>query len=466
MRGTLACPGDKSHLPPLRHAGRDRRAARRRSPIWRRAPTSPSTVACLRGLGVRIDAPGSARPRRPRARAGPACAAPAGAARRRQLRARRCACWPASWPAGRSGPRSPATSRSRRRPDAPRHRPADRDGRPHRLATTAARRSSSTAARCTADRLAHRRSPAPRSRAPSCSPASPPTGTTSVIEPLATRDHTERAFPAFGLERRRVGRADGVASTGGQEATRAGRPLCACPATRRRRPSGRRRPRRCPARRSDSTGVCLNPRRLGFVARARADGRATSRSRSTGEVGGEPVGHARRARTAATRRRDDRAPTRCPSLIDELPVLAARAALGGSLEVVGRRRAARQGKRPDHRARRRASARSASTPTSGPTASSSTARGSRRAAPAMRRAITGWSWPSRSSALGAAGPTRDHRRRRGGGVLSGLRAGPGAADARDDRQDLSRRLHGQRQEHDRARAGAAAAAGAPRTSTT
>src|SRR5262245_38998960 len=48
-------------------------------------------------------------------------------------------------------------------------------------------------------------------------------GTTSVAEPLPTRDHTERAFPAFGLSVRVDGTS--VFVTGGQEATAPAGPL-------------------------------------------------------------------------------------------------------------------------------------------------------------------------------------------------------------------------------------------------
>ena len=78
--------------------------------------------------------------------------------------------------------------------------------------------------------------------------------------------------------------------------------------------------------------VCLNPRRLGFVQALRRMG-AEIQLHVTDEVGGESVGeldvrhvsHADCTLGAAD----------IPDLIDELPVLAARAALGGSLDVTG-----------------------------------------------------------------------------------------------------------------------------------
>ena len=58
--------------------------------------------------------------------------------------------------------------------------------------------------------------PARKSRAPSCWPGCTPRGTTIVHEPLATRDHTERCFPAFGIDILVDGRTCAV--EGGQEA--------------------------------------------------------------------------------------------------------------------------------------------------------------------------------------------------------------------------------------------------------
>ena len=227
--------------------------------------------------------------------------------------------------------------------------------------------------------------------------------------------------------RRDVDGTAAVASRGGQAGDGARRRRSTCPATRRRRPSGRRRRRRCPGRRSQLDGVCLNPHRLGFVRGARAHGRDVDDRRSTGEVAGEPVGtHARRARRA--RRGGDRRRDEVPGLIDELPVLAARAALGGALEVSRRRRAARQGKRPHHGARRRASARSASTPTSGPTGSSidGVAAADRRHGRCGGRSSAGHGLRARRRSA-RRGPTIDRRRRRRRGVVSRLRARPGGA---------------------------------------
>jgi 3-phosphoshikimate 1-carboxyvinyltransferase len=79
-------------------------------------------------------------------------------------------------------------------------------------------------------------------------------------------------------------------------------------------------------------GVSLNPHRLGFLrALERMGARITVDI--TGETAGEPVGVLEVSHS-------DHRPTmiaaeEVPGLIDELPVLAARAAIGGALEVSG-----------------------------------------------------------------------------------------------------------------------------------
>ena len=76
----------------------------------------------------------------------------------------------------------------------------------------------------------------------------------------------------------------------------------------------------------------LNPHRIGFLrALERMGARITVDI--TGETAGEPVGVLEIAH--ADHRPASIAPEEIPSLIDELPVLAARAALGGALEVSG-----------------------------------------------------------------------------------------------------------------------------------
>ncbi len=154
-------------------------------------------------------------------------------------------------------------------------------------------------------------------------------GTTEVIEPAPTRDHTERAFPLFGLHCEVVERAVRVA--GGQLASAPERPLrvpgdpssaavwaCAVASL--------------PGSSVTLTGVALNSRRLGFVAALRRLG-ADITIVEDEIMGGEPVGTITvtyGTATDASINADE-----VPGLIDELPVLAACAAQGRRLEVRG-----------------------------------------------------------------------------------------------------------------------------------
>lgn len=154
-------------------------------------------------------------------------------------------------------------------------------------------------------------------------------GTTVVREPLVTRDHTERAFPAFGL---RV-RTDGpVSSVDGGQTPIAPQGLLTVPGDPSSAAVWAAAAAGLPRSSVRIEGVLLNPRRLGFLgALERMGARITVDI--TGESAGEPVGvleinHGDH-RPAVIR------PEEVPSLIDELPVLAARAALGGALEVSG-----------------------------------------------------------------------------------------------------------------------------------
>jgi 3-phosphoshikimate 1-carboxyvinyltransferase len=156
------------------------------------------------------------------------------------------------------------------------------------------------------------------------------TGDSVVIEPHATRDHTELAFPAFGLECSVAKKT--IRVPGGQEATAPLSGLLAVPGD----PSSAAVWAAAAAGMPDSDvtmdGVCLNPRRLGFIEALRRMG-ADVRTEVEYLAGGEPVGsvsirhvgHGSCEITAA----------QVPDVIDELPVLAARAALGGSLDVSG-----------------------------------------------------------------------------------------------------------------------------------
>jgi 3-phosphoshikimate 1-carboxyvinyltransferase len=152
-------------------------------------------------------------------------------------------------------------------------------------------------------------------------------GTTSVLEPAATRDHTERALAAFGGH----AAVDGlkVSVTGGQrlqgqilfvpgDFSSAAFWLVAAAAL--------------PGSRIDIDDVGLNPTRtalLGilerFGARVRVDVTATAAGEPRGTVSVE----------ADRMNAIDIAPAEVPGLIDELPAIAALAAHGGQVTVRG-----------------------------------------------------------------------------------------------------------------------------------
>lgn len=155
------------------------------------------------------------------------------------------------------------------------------------------------------------------------------TGTTTVIEPAETRDHTERAFPLFGLSCE----VDGlrVSVTGGQRPSPA--------ASRLRVPGDPSSAAVWAAAASVVPGaqvqvheVALNPRRIGFLRALERLGAEISMTQESLE-GGEPVGT---ITVAFGDRRDTTIDAaEVPGLIDELPVLAACAAAGRVLEVTG-----------------------------------------------------------------------------------------------------------------------------------
>jgi len=154
-------------------------------------------------------------------------------------------------------------------------------------------------------------------------------GTTIVREPLPTRDHTERAFDLFSI--RHDSRPGYSAVPGGQRPT-APTGVLRVPGD----PSSAAIWAAIAASRPgwsvEIEGVCLNALRLGFVralSRMGADVRLTE----TAKAGGESVGTIRIACGAP--RPAVIEPDMVPSLIDELPVLAASAALGGGLKVTG-----------------------------------------------------------------------------------------------------------------------------------
>jgi 3-phosphoshikimate 1-carboxyvinyltransferase len=153
------------------------------------------------------------------------------------------------------------------------------------------------------------------------------TGTTSVTEPARTRDHTERALTAFGVNVEVDGSTVSVA--GGQ------------------RPAGRAvtipgdfssaafwmvAAAALPGSRVEIREVGLNPTRTGLIAVLRRFG-AHVEVRETGTVAGEPSGTivVEGDRTGSV----DVAAAEVPGLIDELPAIAALAAHGGRVSVRG-----------------------------------------------------------------------------------------------------------------------------------
>jgi 3-phosphoshikimate 1-carboxyvinyltransferase len=174
-------------------------------------------------------------------------------------------------------------------------------------------------------------------------------GTTTVVEPMATRDHSERAFPAFGLTLEASPRlvspidpadtAPGIAMlgsitvsvTGGQDATAPDTPLHV-PGDPSSAAVWAAAAAALPGSSIELTGGCLYPHRLGFVRALERMG-ADVRIDVEEQVAGEPVGTIRVAHGSHQDATIE--PEEVPSLIDELPVLAARAALGGRLAVSG-----------------------------------------------------------------------------------------------------------------------------------
>jgi 3-phosphoshikimate 1-carboxyvinyltransferase len=158
------------------------------------------------------------------------------------------------------------------------------------------------------------------------------TGITSVLEPLATRDHTERGLAAFGV---RVGR-DGlrVSVTGGQRlaARTLGVPGDISAAAFWMVAAGS-----VSGSRVVIEGVGLNPTRSGIIDVVRRMGASVTvepdggvdPSTSVGEpTGSLTVEYQGVGTTVIT-------PDEVPGIIDELPVLAAMATHGGELQVTG-----------------------------------------------------------------------------------------------------------------------------------
>ena len=152
-------------------------------------------------------------------------------------------------------------------------------------------------------------------------------GSTRIRERCQTRDHTERALVAFGVEVHCD--AGVIAVTGG---TRLQATDLAVPGDPSAAAFWAVGATALPGSDVEIDAVGLNPTRTAFLDVLRRAG-ADIDVRVSGTVGGEPVG------TVRVRHRDLSpiviAPAEVPSLIDELPVLAALAAHGTSMEVSG-----------------------------------------------------------------------------------------------------------------------------------
>ncbi len=154
-------------------------------------------------------------------------------------------------------------------------------------------------------------------------------GVTRVEEPAPTRDHTERAFALFGVRCETDGRV--VSITGGQALRAPNSPLDV-PGDPSSAAVWAAAAAALPGSSVTIEDICLNPRRLGFLgALARLGTRCTIEPGP--DVCGEPRGSIRVEHE--TPRPLVIAPEEVPDLIDELPVLAAAAALGQGLEVSG-----------------------------------------------------------------------------------------------------------------------------------
>ncbi len=147
-------------------------------------------------------------------------------------------------------------------------------------------------------------------------------GTTSVIEPALSRDHTERLLKAMGAN---------LAFCDATARLTPGRPLAPIDWEVPRDPSGAAffLVAACvlPGSEVTAEGVSLNPTRTGFVEVLRRMGAAIE-TRETGVICREPVGEitARRAAGSPALRATRVEPRDVPALIDEVPILAAAAA--------------------------------------------------------------------------------------------------------------------------------------------
>jgi 3-phosphoshikimate 1-carboxyvinyltransferase len=154
-------------------------------------------------------------------------------------------------------------------------------------------------------------------------------GTTIVVEPARTRDHTERALPAFGGHVLVDAAGTSIAVTGGQRFT--GQTL-AVPGDFSSAAFWMVAAAACPGSRVEIEDVGLNPTRTDLLAVLRRFG-ARVEIQVTSSEAGEPRG------TVVVE--GDRigsveiGPEEVPGLIDELPAIAALAGHGGEVSVRG-----------------------------------------------------------------------------------------------------------------------------------
>lgn len=152
-------------------------------------------------------------------------------------------------------------------------------------------------------------------------------GRTSVTEPSPTRDHTERALPAFGV---RVEARPGFAAVEGGQRLHAAR--LTVPGDPSSAATWAAAAASVPGSTIEIGGVGLNPGRTGFVEALRRAGVEVDVEVDPGPDG-EPVGTIRVA--YGTPAWFEVTPGEVASLVDELPVLAAMAARRAGMRVTG-----------------------------------------------------------------------------------------------------------------------------------
>ena len=274
-------------------------------------------------------------------------------------------------------------------------------------------------------------------------------GTTTVIEPAQTRDHTERA----------LGRSAGTCEVD-QAGTRSRSPagsVCGADAERARRLLVRRvldgGRGRLPWSRVEIEDVGLNPTRTALIDVLRRFGARVEVEQTSNEAG-EPRGTI--IVSGDRIGRVDIGPEEVPGLIDELPAIAALAAHGGEVTVRGA--AELRVKESDRIAALVAGFRALGIEAderpdgfvvgkSGQSATGSgqaDARGDHRMAMAFAIAAL-----ARTLAVESTAPTRSRFP-----IPASSRRWPGSS--RESRQGLPGRIHGGRQDHRRPRAGEAA----------